>query len=244
MARGKALRPGGTNPFERLREAWHEAERWPLAGSAFRQVHDAETRALMELKARLAALDDTPPEHDVADDEPPEPAALLADLMVRGRGVDPDRARDDLYRQILGRLVPDQIGMLRVLARRGKAPLCDIGGSRLPAASAPSVIRMHNASSLGQESGVLLREFTPYYMTQLLALGLVQAGPADDALEADYELMLADPRIRQVMDEIRQQLGLYPRVIRRSVTLSPLGEALWRDCLPAAEAINAQRPRY
>ena len=74
--------------------------------------------------------------------------------------------------------------------------------------------------------------------------GLLRVGDADTRLEADYELLLADPGVREVMDDVRERWRWYPRVLRHSVTLSHLGEALWRDCYPAACAIDKKRARY
>ena len=232
-----------------LRRTWRDAEHWPLAGQAWHAAHAAEDRALAELKARLDALD--PPaaspieagSADGADTPPPPPEWLLADLLQRERSVDPDRARRDLYRQVLRQLVPDEIAILRVIAQRGVATLCHIGASRLPAGPISS-LRLENAIAVGQEAGVLLRECTPQYMHHLLTLGLLRVGGTDARLESDYELLLADPGVREVMDDVRQRWRWYPRVLRHSVTLSHLGEALWRDCYPAACAIDKKRARY
>lgn len=226
-----------------LRQAWREAEHWPLTGRARRMTQAAETRALAELKHRLDAMAD-PSSADpdgAGPDTGPPPEQILAGLLQRERSVDPDRARRELYRRVLGQLVPDQISILRVLDKRGIGTLCHIGVSRLPAGPVSSR-RLDNASSLGQEAGVLLREFTPYYMQHLLQLGLIIAGPADSCLEADYELLLADPSVRAAMNDVRERLRAYPRVLRHSVSLSPLGAALWRDCYPAAQAIAKAHP--
>lgn len=241
MASDKALKSGSPSGFDRLRDAWREAERWPFAGDAFKRVHGAETRALFELKQCLDALEDRPVDDEYVADTLESPAERLADLLERGRGIDPDRARDDLYRQLLSRVVPDEIAMLRVLATRGVAPLCHIGGSRWPARGELVVTLIHNASTLGQEAGVLLRDYTPQYMSRLIELGLAAPGAADSSLAPDYELLLADTQIRRAMDTIRSEHRLYPRVRRRSVRLSTLGAALWRDCYGPAEAINRAR---
>lgn len=225
----------GPRALDRLLEVAREAEDWPLAGTAVRRMADAETWALIELKQRLNALDDRPAPPRAADCLP-APAELLADLVRRSRAVDPDAALDALYRQTLSQLVPDQISMLDVLAERHAAPLCHIGASRLPAGPISMTV-LSNASSLGRDAGVLLREYVPQYMTHLLALGLLQAGPANDALEAEYELLMADTQLRAMREHIRDTLRLYPRTVRASVSLSEYGHALWRDCRPAAEAL-------
>ncbi|ROO30630.1 hypothetical protein [Salinisphaera japonica] len=249
MSQDKPFSPAAAGkPLGWLRRTWRDAEHWPLAGQAWHAAHAAEDRALAELKARLDALDQPaarPAEAEDAAgvDEQPPPEWLLADLLQRERSVDPDRARRDLYRQVLRQLVPDEVAILRVIAQRGVATLCHIGASRLPAGPVSS-LRLENASAVGQEAGVLLRECTPQYMHHLLTLGLLRVGDADTRLEADYELLLADPGVREVMDDVRERWRWYPRVLRHSVTLSHLGEALWRDCYPAARAIDKKRARY
>lgn len=215
-----------------------DAEDWPLAGSAVRRMADAEAWALIELKQRLDALDDSPARPREADRRA-TPAAMLADLVRRSRGIDPDAALDALYRQTLSQLVPDQVSMLDVLAERRVAPLCHLGASRLPAGPI-SITVLSNASSLGREAGVLLREYVPQYMSHLLTLGLLRAGPEDDALEPEYELLMADTQLREMRQHVRETLRLYPRTLRASVSLSDYGRALWRDCRPAAEALIQQ----
>lgn len=205
-----------------------------MAGSAVRRLSEAENWALIELKQRLDALEGrpTPPEKDRL----PSPSEMLADLVRRSRAIDPDAALDGLYRQTLAQLVPDQVAMLDVLAERDRATLCHLGASRLPAGPISTTV-LSNASSLGREAGVLLREHVPQYMTHLLALGLLRAGPEDDALADDYELLMADTQLRRMREHVRDTLRLYPRTLRASVTLSDYGRALWRDCRPAAEAL-------
>ncbi|WP_424819532.1 hypothetical protein [Salinisphaera sp.] len=218
-----------------------DAEGWPVAGSAVRRMADAETWALIELKQRLDALDESPP-RPREPDRPVTPAEMLAGLVRRSRGIDPDAALDALYRQSLSQLVPDQVAMLDVLAERQVVPLCHLGASRLPAGPISMTV-LSNASSLGREAGVLLREYVPQYMSHLFALGLLQAGPEDAALEPEYELLMADTQLREMRQHVRETLRLYPRTLRASVRLSDYGRALWRDCRPAAEAL-IQKERY
>lgn len=238
MAGSRMPKKRGPRGFDRLLDALRDAEGWPVAGTAVRRLADAETWALIELKQRLDELEDrplTPEEIGHA----PAPAEMLADLIERSYRVDPDAARDDLYRQTLSQLVPDQVSMLAVLAERGIAPLCHVGGSRLPAGPV-GVTVLSNASSLGRDAGVLLRDCVPQYVTQLIQLGLVRIGPEDDALDAEYELLLADTQLREAYEHVRQTLRLYPRIVQASVTLSDYGRTLWRDCHGPAEILAAR----
>lgn len=231
-------RKRGSGALDRLLDVVRDAEDWPVAGSAVRRMADAETWALIELKQRLDALDDQPgAPRDV--DRPAPPAEMLADLVRRSRGIDPDAALDALYRQTLSQLVPDQAAMLDVLSERRVAPLCHLGASRLPAGPVSFTV-LSNASSLGREAGVLLREYVPQYMTHMLALGLLRAGPEHAALEDEYELLMADTQLRDMRSHVRGTLRLYPRTLRASVSLSDYGQALWRDCRPAADTLLRQ----
>lgn len=241
MAASRLPKKQGSGAFDRLWDAVREAEGWPMAGSAVRRLSQAENWALIELKQRLDALDDPPARPRVADN-PPAPAEMLADLVRRSRALDPDAALDALYRQTLAQLVPDQVAMLDVLAERRMAPLCHLAASRLPAGPVSFTV-LSNISSLGREAGVLLREYVPQYMTHLLALGLLRAGPEDDALSDEYELLMADTQLREMHSHVRDTLRLYPRILRASVSLSDYGRALWRDCRPAAETL-IQQGRY
>lgn len=234
MATRKNLRPRTPRPLQMLRQAARAAEEWPVTSSAVRRFHDAESWALTELKQRLDAMEAGATDHSrVARDHPDlsEPAEMMADLLAASRSVDPDAARIELYRQTLSRLVPDQVAMLALLAEREVAPLCHVAAGRLPAGPV-SVSVLTNASSLGRDAGVLLRDYVPQYMTELLALGVFQVGPEDERLADQYELLLADTQIRRTMDHVRRELKLYPRLQRQSVHLSAYGLALWQDCRP------------
>lgn len=205
-----------------------------MAGSALRYLLEAEDWVLAELKQRLDALGD---DRDRAPRQPRQqngqesPAAILAARLQESRGVDADAARQRLYRQTLLHLLPDQVAMLALLAERGVAPLCHVAAGRLPAGPVTTVV-LSNATSLGRDAGVLLREYVPHYVADLLARGVFEVGPEEEQLADQYELLLADTQIRRAMDRIRQEFKLYPRLQRYSLRLSAYGSALWRDCRP------------
>ncbi|MES1938678.1 hypothetical protein T5B8_00475 [Salinisphaera sp. T5B8] len=234
MAGKKNLTVRTPRAFQFLRQAARAAEEWPVAGSAVRRFQDAETWAMAELKQRLDAMSDEPPERGRRRAEPvdgPAPREMMARLIVQSRGVDPEAARTWLYRQTLSRLVPDQVAMMALLADREIAPLCHVAAGRLPAGPV-SVVVLSNASSLGRDAGVLLRDYVPQYMSELLALGVFEAGPEDDRLADQYELLMADTQLRKTMDRVRREMKLYPRLQRFSVHMSDYGKALWQDCRP------------
>lgn len=233
MTTNRNLRPREPRAMQFLRQAARAAEDLPVTGTALRRVQDAESWALIELKQRLETLDETAgdpaPEHQ--DGDPDSAARMLADLLTQSHDVDPAAARDRLYRQTLNRLVPDQAAMLALLADRGRAPLCHVAASRLPAGPVTMVI-LANASSLGRDAGVLLRDHVPHYMSAMLHMGLLEIQPEDSALAEEYELLQADALVRNTMERIRGDLKMHPRVQKFSVVLSSFGQSLWRDCGP------------
>ncbi len=223
-----------------LRQAARAAEDWPVAGSAVRRFQDAENWAMSELKQRLDAIAEEAAEGAVRQrrrEKTPPPGDMLAALLAESRSVDPDAARLRLYRQTLSRLVPDQVAMMALLADKEIAPLCHVVAGRLPAGPVNAVV-LANASSLGRDAGVLLREYVPQYMSELLAMGVFEAGPEDERLADQYELLMADTQLRNTMDRIRREMKMYPRLQRFSVRMSEYGSALWHDCRPAPVVPN------
>lgn len=232
MTDRKALQTRGSGPFQKLRDAVRGADEWPVAGSAVRRFLEAESWAMAELKQRLDTIENArPPTPSSVDPAGSTPSELLADLVRRSNAIDPDAARNALYRQTLNALVPDQVSMLSLLVERGQAPLVHVAASRLPAGPVNMTV-LANASSLGRDAGVLLRDYVPQYMTRLIDLGVFEVGCEAGELDKEYELLMADTKLRQTIVRVRNELRMYPRVQRFSVRMSEYGQALWADCRP------------
>src|SRR5699024_10057558 len=103
---------------------------------------------------------------------------------------------------------------------------CHVAAARFAAGRARFIV-LANASSLGRDAGVLLRDHVPHYMGSMLQLGLFEVGPEDHALAAQYERLQADTLVRHTMDRVRSEMKMHPRFQRFSVTLSDFGHALW-----------------
>lgn len=230
MATQDTSRPPRT--LRLLRHAAKAAGEWPVADNARRRFEDAEQWALWELKQRLDALDEADQDSNgQADDHLAAPQQQLLQLLQDSREVDPAVAKARLYRQVLSRLVPDQAAMLALLADQRRAPLCHVVAARFPAGRA-RVRVLANASTLGRDAGVLLRDHVPHYMSAMLQMGLLEVAPEDHSLASQYELLRADTLVRHTMDRIRNDMHMVPRLQRFAVTLSDFGHALWRDCNP------------
>lgn len=231
----KHLRPTEPRSVQLLRQAARVAEGVPVAGGAVRRFQDAEDWALVELKQRLDTLDgpaETRAPRERADSAQPAPSERVAQLLEQAQGLDMDAARQRMYEQVASQLVPEQVAMFTLLAERGRAPLCHVAASRLPAGPISMVV-LANVSSLGRDAGILLRDYVPQYMTGMINMGLMEVDFEDTTMAREFEMLAAEGLVRNTMDRIREEMKLSPRIQRHTVKLTRFGQDFWRDCWPA-----------
>ena len=157
----------------------------------------------------------------------PTPAQLLDELLDASADADSETSRDELYRALLLRLVPDEARILAELADGSAHPLVHVQSK---ANGGRTVLA--NASTVGRAAGIQLPEATAAYVTHLRALGLVEEGPADDAPAVRYDVLLGEPEVRGAEETARNDGRLGARTVRRTVRLSALGRELWAACRP------------
>ncbi|WP_445187938.1 Abi-alpha family protein [Pseudonocardia sp. Cha107L01] len=190
-----------------------------------------EDAVLREIKNRLDQVDatgDHRPHHGhAAGGRKPTPGQLLDDLL--GASIDADSAgsRDELYRALLLRLVPDEARILAALSDGTPYPLVHVqaranGGRTV----------LSNASSVGRAAGVQVPDAVSTYVAHLRALGLAEEGPSDDSQSVQYDILLGEPEVRAAEEEARDAGRLGARVVRRTLRISPLGRELWKACRP------------
>ena len=190
-----------------------------------------EEAVLREIKTRLDQLDDQDWSPRYRSGDAPAGSArtaaqLLDDLLAGSLQMDSTGSREELYRALLRQLVPDEARILAALADGGRYPLVHVR-----ARGSGGRVLLANASTVGRAAGVQVPEATNTYVTHLRALGLAEAGPADDTLAEQYDILLGEPLIRQAEQE--PDVGrLGTRVIRRTLRISPLGRQLWQACRP------------
>lgn len=218
-------------PVRLLRDAAARAQEWPVAGEAVRRLRLAEAWAVAELKQRMEELADArlrEPPPASADDCRHQLAQLLASADNRSL----DEACCQQYGAVLAQLCPDQAKMLAVLAPAGRrVPLVHVGAATLPGGAIRHMV-LENATALGREAGVTLREHVPRLVGHLRALGLLALGPEDSDAKAAYEMLGADTNVRAALVQVKNELNLWPRVQRHTVALSPFGQELWQAVGP------------
>jgi hypothetical protein len=90
----------------------------------------------------------------------------------------------------------------------------------------PGRAALENASLIGRTANVALPQMVPQYVSHLLSLGLVEAGPEDPALATEYEVLMAETSVLAAIKSASRG-PLAAKVEKSTLTLSPLGTSLW-----------------
>lgn len=228
--RSKSLRLPTPLSVRLVRRALDAAGELPVAGAAVRRLQDAEAWALLELKQRLDALgEDGDGARTVPSGVGTRPAELLARLLYDADHESLARAREREYVAVLERLNPDQAKMLAALADGRRVPLCHVGAG-LPAGPVREIV-LYNATTLGRDAGVNLRDRVPVMVTAMRELGLLELGPEEPQMKTDFEILATDDAVRDATMLVKDRLKLWPRLLRYTVGLSAFG----RELLAAAQ---------
>ena len=179
---------------------------------------------------RTRAVPDRRPAPAVAPAETPAPrtdAALeakMSGLLARALGQSTSEGKDELFHRILDQIVPDEARIISALSDGSASPLVSVHA--LSRAGLLGEALIENASLVGRTANVALPALTPTYVGHLIALGLLETGPEDDALKDEYQILLADNDVLKAV-KAGSRGPLPARVEKRTVRLSALGQSLW-----------------
>ena len=147
------------------------------------------------------------------------------ELLQRSRDVWHDEEQHPAYARILSELAPDEARILVLLLRGGPQPSVDVrtGG---PVGMVSSALVAGGLNMIGPRAGVRYLDEVPAYLNNLHRLGLVwfSREQIEDPLE--YQVVEAQPDVLQAMHSVR-----FPKVVRRSIHLTPFGVDFCRTCL-------------
>jgi hypothetical protein len=171
----------------------------------------------------------------MAPDELPEPAPERSlrergeDLLQRSRDVWSQDEAHPAYGRILEELAPDEARILALLLRGGPQPSVDVrtGG---PVGMMSSSLIAGGMNMIGPRAGVRHLDEVPAYLNNLHRLGLTwfSREQLEDPLE--YQVVEAQPDVLEAMHATR-----FPKLVRRSIHLTPFGIDFCRTCLVDAE---------
>ena len=138
----------------------------------------------------------------------------------------------ELFHHILDQLVADEARIIGALSDGSASPAMNVYD--WTRRRTPGRAVLENAALVGRNANVALPEMVPSYVSHLLSLGLVEIGPEDPDLKDDYEILMAEPLILRSIENASR--GPLPaKVEKLTLTLSPLGRALWEATMQQDE---------
>jgi hypothetical protein len=147
------------------------------------------------------------------------------ELLRRSRDVWSEEQEHPAYGRIIDELAPDEARILLLLLRGGPQPSVDVrtGG---PVGMVSSSLVAGGLTMIGPRAGVRHLDEVPAYLNNLHRLGLVwfSREQLEDPLE--YQVVEAQPDVLEAMHSVR-----FPKVVRRSIHLTPFGVDFCRTCL-------------
>lgn len=232
--------------------SWWRAARWAVDTSStatkqvIRDIGRGESPARIAAAAgaglREAALDllGLRSEVDVRPRTPPERASsrrrrsvTAQELRARGADLLYDAAdvwyEDDAhpaYARILDELSPDEARILRLLATEGAQPSIDVRTNR--PLGVGSELVSGGLSMIGLQAGVRRPERTRAHLNNLYRLGLVWFSREEVSDPGRYQVVEVQPEVLEVL----KSAGRSPKIVRRSIHLTPFGEDFCDVCLP------------
>jgi hypothetical protein len=154
--------------------------------------------------------------------------AMGTELLYRSADVWLSDDVHPAYERILGELAPDEARILRFLATAGPQPAVDVRTGR-PLGIGSELIA-GGLSMIGLRSGVRNMERTNAYQNNLFRLGLIWFS-REEVDPVHYQVVEVQP---DVADAIKKA-GRMPKIVRRSIHLTPFGEDFCQICLPVGE---------
>jgi len=147
------------------------------------------------------------------------------DLLRRSRDVWSDDEAHPAYARIIDELAPDEDRILLLLLRGGPQPSVDVrtGG---PVGMVSSTLIAGGLTMIGPRAGARYLDEVPAYLNNLFRLGLIwfSREQLEDPLE--YQVVEAQPDVLEAMHSVR-----FPKIVRRSIHLTPFGVDFCRTCL-------------
>ncbi|NTY61183.1 Abi-alpha family protein [Mycolicibacterium sphagni] len=169
------------------------------------------------------ALEDAAPEEEPAPD-PDSLTGKMSRLLDRALDQNTRGSQVELYHHLLDQLVADEARILGALSDGSSSPMVNVYTWLSP--RVPGRAALEHASLIGRTANVALPQMVPQYVSHLLSLGLVEAGPEDPALATEYEVLMAETAVLAAIKSASRG-PLAAKVEKSTLSLSSLGASLW-----------------
>jgi hypothetical protein len=156
----------------------------------------------------------------------------MSELLSRSVPTGQRRGNEYLFGTIVSQLVPDEARILATLAaaREPGFPVVEVL-ARQGRANAPSV---GNLSNVGEAARVAVPANVPTYLDRLRGFGLIEYGPEAGVLASDYQALERSPDVKDARRRLDRRRRGASRLVRKTLTLSPLGREFWAASAPTA----------
>lgn len=148
----------------------------------------------------------------------------MSELLDRANEQTTSGSRHELYAKIIDQMVPDEARIISALSDGSSSPLVHV--LRRSMGRQPPVAVLENMSLVGRTANLALPHLTPNYVGHLMSLGLLEIGPEDSSMKAEYEILAADMAVLGAIKRASRR-AMAARVERRTIRLSTLGRELW-----------------
>lgn len=143
-------------------------------------------------------------------------------LLRKSRDVRYDIDSHPAFERIMGELAPDEARILRLLMLEGPQASVDVrtGG---PLGKLRSQLIAPGLSMIGARAGCRYVNRVPSYLNNLFRLGMVWFSRETLRDQEPYQVLEAQPEVQAAMNTVR-----HPKLVRRSIHLTPFGEDFCR----------------
>jgi len=159
---------------------------------------------------------------------------LGKELLSKSRDVHYDEPGHPAYERIVSELAPDEGRVLRLLFLGGPQPAVDVrtGG---PIGLLNSRLIASGFSMIGPRAGLRHVDQVPSYLNNLFRLGLIWFSRETLHDPLPYQVVEAQPEVLEAMHSTP-----FPKIVRRSIHLTPFGIDFSRDCLSIEEVAQVE----
>ena len=156
------------------------------------------------------------------------------ELLEKSRDVWATDDRHPAFDRILDDLAPDEARILVMLLKNGPQASVDIrtGG---PVGMLSSQLIAPGLNMVGARAGLRHLEQVPSYLNNLYRLGLVWFSREALRDHLEYQVLEAQPDVLAAMHSVK-----FPKVVRRSIHLTPFGEEFVKQAL--VDEVTATSP--
>ncbi|KAA1427590.1 Abi-alpha family protein [Nocardioides antri] len=156
------------------------------------------------------------------------------ELLEKSRDVWATDNGHPAFDRILDDLAPDEARILVMLLKNGPQPSVDIrtGG---PVGMVSSQLIAPGLNMIGARAGLRYLDQVPSYLNNLYRLGLIWFSREALRDHLEYQVLEAQPDVLAAMHSVK-----FPKVVRRSVHLTPFGEEFVKQAL--VDEVTAASP--